>query len=177
MNLKQQPLIAEILPGSFALGLLAIAFWESPGVNAWCNDSQTTTLIFHAGLFILITWILGTFFDAIRNGVLEKLILDRCMKKMDWDFFFKGQKEKVAQFEDHYYAYYTLGINFVIAAGFFFIAMMLIHWCWSVPFSRWYKWTVAGAILSAFVFARDACTLRQDMARLLDEWRRREKQA
>jgi len=172
MNLKQQPLIAEILPGSFALGLLAIAFWKSLGVNAFFNDSQTTTLIFHAGLFILITWILGTFFDAIRNGILEKL-----MKKMDWDFFFKGEKEKVAQFDNHYYAYYTMGIDFVIAAVFFFVVMLLVHWFWSVPCSMWDIWTVIVAFMFALVFWIDAYTLRGDMARLLDEWRKEEKQA
>jgi len=167
MKLKQPPLISEILPGSFALGLLAIAFWES--VESFFNPSQTNSLLFRAGSFILITWILGTFFDAIRNGFLEERILDRWMGKMDWNFFFEGEKEKVGQFENYYYAYYTMGINFVIAAVFFFIVMLLIHWCWSVPCSMRDIWTVAGAILFAVVFWCDACTLRRHMVKLLEQ--------
>jgi hypothetical protein len=135
MNIfRHKPAVAEILSGALFLGLFIITFWGN--VQAYFVGDVTQALG-NAGLFLLTAWIFGTFFDAIRNGLIESLIEWRFDKKamINWDFFFLGQKEKVAQLDAHYFAYYQLDENIVIAILFYMISFLPFHFYLSMPLS------------------------------------------
>jgi len=125
INLKHKPLIAEILSGFLMLGLLAITFWDE--TKEYFTNTQTPQVLLQAGLFILSAWIIGTFFDAVRNGIVE-WFLDK-IAPLNWDFFFQGEKEKVAQFEEYYWAYYELDADLVVAIFFFNVTWLILHFC------------------------------------------------
>jgi hypothetical protein len=127
-SLKTKPVIAEILPGSLVLILFAIA---NPAlardILTWFKEGLG--LLIGAGLLFFVVWIVGAFFDSVRN--LLEYIWDRiakCRNKpgIGWDFFFKGDRDKVEQLDECYYAYYKLDANFVIGIS-FFVLVELFH--------------------------------------------------
>ncbi len=122
---------------------------------------------------MLSAWVIGTFFDAFRNGIIEYLI-EHLFKKaeINWDFFFRGKREKVAQLEEYFYAYYQLDTNMAIATFFFFICSALLHYCWCMPLPTWREWLmlIACSLVVSVIFARDAYDLRKEIKRLIDEY-------
>lgn len=149
-----------MLSGSLMLGLLAITFWDE--TNRYFQDKQTPHVIFQAGFFVLAAWITGTFFDAVRNGIIEEW-----SKELNWDFFFYAEKDKVAQFEEYWWAYYQLDADLVIAIVFFNVTLLILHFCFGLALISWWPWLMAITILAAIVFARDAWILREDIRRLI----------
>jgi hypothetical protein len=111
--LRPQPLLSEVLPGALCLGLiLYIINSTNVGLLDWINDAAAAKLALAAGAFLLGSWILGTFLDSARN--LLEHCWDRLWGELNWNFFFYAPRDKVAQFDENYYAYYTAKANYVI---------------------------------------------------------------
>jgi hypothetical protein len=95
---KVGPLVAELLSGFTAL-LLAYFDCFGPALKP-LHDLPGTTIFF----FILLAWIVGTFFDLIRN--LLEWVWD-CgwfvEDELNWKFLIHGDESKVARLE-HYYS-------------------------------------------------------------------------
>ena len=64
---------------------------------------------------------LGTFLDSVRN--LLEHCWDQLSGELNWDFFFSGPRDKVAQLDEHYFAYYTAKANYVIG-----LLVWLLFW-------------------------------------------------
>src|SRR6266478_5461756 len=81
-------------------------------------------------VFILLAWILGTFFDLIRNlfeNVWDCHWLTNC--ELNWPFFFHGDEKKLANLEHYFWSFYILDADMVVAIVFF---LLLGRWILSV---------------------------------------------
>jgi uncharacterized protein len=105
-----------------------------------------------------------------RDGLLDSVrnLLEHCWDhhrwgELNWDFFFRGERDKVGQLDEHYFAYYTAKANYVIGLAvsslFFVIFSYLGPW-----------WAVGLSIVSiAAVCLWDAYLLRREIKRLLQD--------
>ena len=118
-----------------------------------------------SGLVLIVSWIIGDFFDAFREIIIE-FIFDR-WQPLWWDFFYKGNREKADQLEDYYYSYYELNINITVAIVFFLISELLFR----STFVKLFPWYVNILILPfiAVIFFWDALILRSEIKKHLDE--------
>jgi hypothetical protein len=162
-SLRPQPLLSEILPGALLLGLLLFDYFRLKPDQFEILSKEGGVLVLAAGAFLLLSWILGTFFDAIRN--LFEHIGDRYLGKLNWDFFFKADREKVFQLEEHYFAYYTLNANYVIAIVLFGVAKLILLLSW--PSS--YYVILCTPVVVALIYLADARSLRKEISKLISE--------
>lgn len=165
VSLKKPPLIGEILPGTLAIALPLLAFEETH--HGFLKDhlpkaADTSSLVATGGLGLLAVWMVGTFLDAFRNGVLEWLLEKTLKVRINWSFLFKGEDVKVNQLETWFYAYYELDWNYVVAVALFWIGEALF------PNNfRWNCWTNWASLAVFVCFARDGLCLRHEIADLI----------
>lgn len=78
--------------------------------------------------FLCFGIFLGLVLDAIRNGVLESLFnkLSKKNKKINWDYFYKGDPEKIVLLYSRYYNYYVFDINMSVALIFAFLTQLFL---------------------------------------------------
>lgn len=162
-SIKQQPLIAEILPGSLISGLFLLAYSRNHSAFwIYFTKGGFVHWLVASGLILLSSWIVGTFLDAIRN------LLEECWDekwRMNWNFFFDADIGKVHQLEEYYYAYYTLDANFAIGLLIFGMAKLLNHrmaLIGSLP-----GWSYILLVFVFIIFFLDACRLREEMRTLI----------
>jgi hypothetical protein len=115
-SVKPQPVIGELLPGFTAISILVAAYLLHN--NAALTGSEhlaSSAPIIAGGLaFLLLTsWVLGTFFDAIRD--LLEWPLDKYWFEVNWEFLSKGTEAQIQNVESQWLAYYFLTGNFSIA--------------------------------------------------------------
>ncbi len=106
---------------------------------------------------MLAAFFLGSLFDAIRN--LFDSVID-CKDRIWWDFFFKGEKEKVEQMDGYYFSYYQFDANAAIAS-FILVPVFIctgLSWFSLIP-----------AVVGVICFA-DAVSLRKEIKRLAQEY-------
>ena len=98
-------------------------------MHGFTANDKPAQLLASSGLVLLVSWVVGTFYDAFRN-LLEGLWDNLCNNKweVNWDFFFKGEPEKVHKLEEYYYAYYTLDANLAIGIALFAVMHLLNFW-------------------------------------------------
>ncbi len=160
-------MISEVLPGSLILGLISFTFFNGHQ-EMWKGivTSGFAGLILSSGAFLLLAWIIGTLIDAIRNGIIES-VLDK-FQKIDWDFFFFGDREKARQFEEYFFAYYLLDFNFVISIllTLLFFLSRLFFGGLTIPHPMLVSITL---VFVGFIFFRDAYSLRKEMKGILDK--------
>lgn len=159
--LKPQPLMAEVLPGFASLLLLSVAY----GAAHPTQIKASTILIFLgpatviAGGFgiLLICWIVGTFFDTLRD--LIESILDRHYP-VHWSYLLKEPADQIQKLHDSWLAYYFLNgnmaIGLLVSAGLGFSQEFHI--------SGWFRWTILGVFLA---YAWNTWTLRQEIRGLI----------
>jgi hypothetical protein len=113
-TLKPQPLIAEVLPGLATICIFGTAYPANHlDQRSWLLENKSASEAITAGFAtVLISWILGTFLDAIRD-LLEHLIDWRF--PVNWEFLFKGQAAEIQKLDDSWLAYYFLCGNYRIA--------------------------------------------------------------
>jgi len=114
-SLKPQPLIAEVLPGFTVLAILTTSYFAHhlEQLKALISLPSAGTIITALGISVLlISWILGTILDTLRDLCEE--LLDRLWFRLDWTFLFDGPSEQIQKLENHWLAYYFLTGNYVI---------------------------------------------------------------
>jgi hypothetical protein len=165
-SLQPQPRIAEVLTGVFMLGLLMVDYlYSHPMKLSELINQGTATLVVGTGVFLLLSWIAGTFFEACRN--LLETRWDKLAGKVHWNFFYEGEREKVAQLENYYFAYYTLAANYAIAISWFGIVKLAL-WLWPSAWPHYYL-LFPGLVAVAAVYFLEARSLRQEIQFLLHD--------
>jgi hypothetical protein len=165
-SLNPRARVAEILPGFTVISAFIAAYLQA-------NTTQLERLINASGgviaavgflILFIVSWIIGTFFDAVRN------LLENC--EIDWRFFFAGDMHKVDQLDKYYFAYYALGANFVIGISLFFIFQIIIRFDAGLGLQSTFQFShlVNEALfILASVFLFDASSLRKEVVDLLND--------
>ncbi len=104
----------------------------------------------------------GTFLDSIRN--LIEHVAD-CVGDgpLNWDFFFYGDRDKVAQLDENYFAYYTAKANYVIGLVVAFLYLGLF-WYFNPP---WVVLAIFSGVIVAAICLLDAISLRIEIKHLV----------
>jgi len=168
-SIKPKPLIGEILPGFTFLSLVLYCYFTAhPCQFDWIISKGGAITIAASGLVLVVSWIIGDFFDAFRE-ILEDQVLDR-LQRLYWDFFFEADREKADQVEDYYYSYYELNINFAVAI-FWFLLSEFLFYLFGSTFIKLFPWYVNLIILPlvTVIFAWDAMILRGEIKKNLDK--------
>lgn len=164
MNFKQSLVVSEILPAFFMFGLLAFSFWNFFNLTELLS-SQLAPLVLQAGSLFISAWIVGNFFEALRNGILEQYLNKFKSLEINWASLYKvSNKEKRDFFEEQYYEFYSLDVNFIIASLSFIILSLALHCGYQIPFSVNDAQAFAVAAVFSFVFYIDALSLRSEMS-------------
>lgn len=159
---KAGPLVAEILSGSAVLILGYFAITYGGQVPPTLHENLAAAI----SMFALLAWLLGTFFDAVRN-ILEG-IWGR-LSPVQWDFFLHGASEELANLDHYFFSFYMLdadlaiGLSLYLVFGWYFIREVLgqeVH--------------LPGAIyvvlaIVVLVFAADARSLRCEIKKYIDD--------
>lgn len=138
--LKPQPLMAEVLPGFTTMFILSYAYCAgSPGkfTALMSNKSSAAiigTLIGGGFVVILISWVIGTFLDSLRD--LIEHFLDR-FYPVNWGYLLVEPSERIQKLNDSWLAYYFLNGNMAIGlilgiAGLKIFGLHLSHIAWIV---------------------------------------------
>jgi hypothetical protein len=164
--LKPQPLIAEVLPGFTILFILACAYFvEHPGTfTAMANSKNSATVISGGLIVILASWIVGTFLDAVRDLIENRL--DR-RHPVNWAYLLSEPAESIQKLHDSWLAYYFLSGN--MAIGLFLVAVLLISTIANESLKATHISVACLAVISvvAFVYGWNFWTLREEIRALI----------
>ena len=166
-SIKPKPLIGEILPGyTFLVLFLFYYFRAHPCQFEWILSMGGGVTVATSGLVLIVSWIVGDFFDALREVIEEawdQLLKHFKKPTLNWDFFFEADREKTDQLEDYYYSYYELDINFTVAIGIFLLTKLALR-IWDPGFLDLLSWKMCIALFGAMlVFFADAMVLRKEI--------------
>jgi hypothetical protein len=163
-TLRPQPQLGEVLPGALTLALfLLLVYDHNPDALNYLTAPSTGPglLAVIAGAFLFSSWISGTLLDTIRNGVIENVV-DCCSKQpLNWEFFVSGDRDKVTQLDEYFFAYYQAKANYAVGIFIFVVACM-----------AWFPTGLIGRItfgvaLLLFVFCTlDSISLRGEIKKL-----------
>jgi len=159
---KVGPLVAEILSGFAVLLLGYFAISRGDNIPLTLHDTPAAAI----SIFALLAWLLGTFFDVLRN--LLEHILD-CFSKINWEFFFEGSPEKIANLEHYFFSFYMLDADMTIGLVAFFalgrsVVTDILGAKWSLPSTVYILIPIVAA-----VFALDAICLRFEIKNCIDD--------
>jgi hypothetical protein len=166
--LRPQPQLGEVLPGALTLGLFLLWVYDCFPDKLdlfWGSNTNAALLVILAGGFLFASWITGTILDSIRNLITEGIV-DCCSEeKINWDFLFTGDKDKVFQLDEYYFAYYQAKSNYAIGLIIFLlystISACILHW------NRLTAITCVIAIITFGICLFDARSLRNEIKRLV----------
>jgi len=162
--IKPEPRISYILPGALTVGFIIFACVKNnPHVVGYITDGGVKLLV-TSGLGLMAALMFGALFDAIRN-ILEGILFDRLLGKLNWRFFFDSTPEIVHQFDMYYFAYYTLDVNFVIGISFIIVTNTIM---WISGYSSVPCCVLVLLGLALVIMAWDACSLRKEMQGLMN---------
>jgi hypothetical protein len=163
---KVGPLVAELLSGVTAL---IIIYYDFHGLSFKEFDELTGGAIV---VLVIIAWIIGTFFDAVRNH-FEWVWDSRWMSEheLNWAFFFRGDEKRLANLDQYFWSFYVLDADMVVAIV-LSLAFSLYILLAKIIVARRHTWLIWSLLLFvAAWFANDAHLLRREIKKLLDEER------
>jgi hypothetical protein len=122
-----------------------------------------------AGAFLFASWVTGTLIDSIRNGVVENAIDCCTTRPLNWEFFVSGDRDKVTQLDEYFFAYYQAKANYAVGLAIFLIAAACYSLFYSTTTGTLFRSTV---FISAILFALcvvDGVSLRTEIKKLVGE--------
>jgi hypothetical protein len=160
---KVGPLVAELLSGAAAL---LIFYYDFHGLAFKGLDELTSGAIV---VLIVLAWILGTFFDLIRNQ-LESIwdCHHLTTHELNWGFFFRGDEKRLAHLEHYYWSFYLLDADMAIAIALSLMFSVCILHLQIIPVHGHMFFIWGLLLIVASLFAIDAASLRWEIKRLLD---------
>jgi SET domain len=166
--LRPQPQLGEVLPGALTLGLFLLWVYDCyPDKLSylWAPNTSSALLLIASASYLFASWVIGTLIDAIRNAIAEH-VADRWSKEpLNWDFFVTGDREKVAQLDEYYFAYYQAKANYAIGLSIFFIYVIVCSVFYPMTRLVWIPSTGAAFLLVVCIF--DAVSLRGEIKKLV----------
>jgi len=157
MNLspKVGPLVAELLSGLTGVFLIYI---HLHGLSfKGIEDLPSGGII----LLAVLAWISGTFFDVVRNLLFESVLDYITDEELNWSFFFKGDRERLANLESYFWSFYLLDADMMIAI---LLATLLSIF---IPHGFLDLGWRFGLVSVALVFGFDAISLRKEIKGLI----------
>ncbi len=166
-TLRPQPQLGEVLPGALTLGLLLVLLYDhDPDALSylWAPTTGAGLLAILAGAFLFASWIFGTLLDTIRNGVVENVV-DGCSKQpLNWDFFVLGDRDKVTQLDEYFFAYYQAKANYALGAV-IFLLLAASYWLF-YPTGLIVRVTSCVAAVLLVLCIADSVSLRSEIKKL-----------
>jgi hypothetical protein len=138
-----------------------LAWVFSPPSNA------TPTIVGLSAVGFLVSWVIGSFLNAVRD--LLECLIDRRYGPLNWDFFFKAERQKVEQLMDYYYCYYCLDFTSLLAIVLFLISEITIIIAHCKFLSRLPLTANIVLVIAAVVLVLSARSIRRDIKRLVGE--------
>ena len=162
-TLRPQPQLGEVLPGALTLALFLVLVYDHTYLLNYLTAPSVGPglLAIIAGAFLFASWIFGTLLDTIRNGVIENVVDWWSKQPLNWEFFALGDRDKVAQLDEYFFAYYQAKANY--AVGIFIFLLVCIGWFPTELIGR----ITFGVALLLFVFCVvDSISLRSEIKKL-----------
>jgi hypothetical protein len=159
---KVGPLVAELLSGVTAL---LIFYYDFYGLSFEAINELTSGAIV---VLVLLAWILGTFFDLVRN--LLEWVWDSprfTSHELNWAFFFRGEETRLANLQHYFWSFYLLDADMAIGILLSLIASLYILFARAGAVCG-HMWFIGSLLFVALVFANDARLLRREIKALLD---------
>ena len=162
-SVKPQPLIGELLPGFTTASILIAAYLLHNSAALTESKSLAASGPVLAGglaLLLLISWVLGTLFDAIRD--LLEWPLDRYCFKVNWDFLSSGDDAQVTKIENHWLTYYFLTGNFSVA--------LIVGLVFSLVNRSLFPLSIEGNIIlvvALVIFVANTASMRFELKRMM----------
>jgi hypothetical protein len=171
MNLSLEPhqLVAHWVPGFVLLLLTPFIYpdWYVQ-IRHWLPEDP----ISRAFIWVVLPFVAGQLIDAFRNSLIEDALDERWPKrKVNWAFFFSGDKENLDRLRRFFFDYYVIDVNLAFAA-LCFTLWRLLEWMWEWPYAQWHHWhwgqwhfgqAIAGIVVISLLL-RDARSLRMEIA-------------
>jgi hypothetical protein len=167
-TLRPQPQLAEVLPGALSLALLLLlVFDHTPNAFDYLSAPSTGpgALALYGAAFLFAAWIFGTLLDTIRNGVVEEVVDWFSKRPLNWEFFVRGDRDKVTQLDEYFFAYYQAKANYAIGATIFIVVCLFWFPTGTVARIAFFP----AAPLITFFCAIDSRSLRREIKELAEE--------
>jgi|WetSurMetagenome_2_1015567.scaffolds.fasta_scaffold107104_2 hypothetical protein len=159
-SIKPQPSIAEMLPGFTALSILSCAYFVNHQDQfAYIAQERSASIIIAGGFaVILVAWIIGTLFDAVRD-ILEHLF--DFWWPVNWRYLLDAPVDKVNKLDSSWLAYYFHTGNTTVAL------LLVDIFCAIVPAFRIPVLWLWGIFAAAIPFGWNTILLRREIRRLI----------
>jgi hypothetical protein len=171
-TLRPQPQLGEVLPGALTLALfLVIVYDHAPDTFNYLVAPTTGPglLAILAGAFLFAAWVAGTLIDSIRNGVIENAIDWRTARPLNWEFFVLGDRDKVTQLDEYFFAYYQAKANYAVGLAVFLISSACYWIFYSTSTGALFRATFIIAAILLLLCIVDSSTLRSEIKKLTGE--------
>ncbi len=166
-SLKPHPLIAHWVPGFMVIFIVSfsVSNWDYTCLFNKIISSEATG---SRGALIILTlavaaFVIGEFLDSVRDLVIERCL--DCQGPIQWDFFFKADKNSLRNLMDNYFTYYVLNWNLALGIIVSSISIILLRLLGLVTLPSC-RWILIGLLVIAallFFFIWDAMELRRDI--------------
>lgn len=138
------------------------------GYNSHAFTEFTKGISLFSGIAIIIlSFIVGQFFDSIRDYLIEDKILSKIVKTdINWDFFYNSSDKEINRLSNGYFLFYLVNVNLaLVTIG--FLIMILIGWPNKIPvdFIMTKISLITSCLIVILVLLLDACVLRKDIAK------------
>ncbi len=165
LSLKPQVFLTGFLPG-FLFIVGSIFLFTDFNFSAFTDFAKEIS-VFSGIAIIIMSFIVGQFFDSIRDFFIEGLysfILKN--KDINWDFFYKSSEKKADKLSNNYFLFYLVNVNLSIALIGLLI-MILVGWPHSLPDNFVMSKTTLIISFAAviIVLLLDAIALRKEIAK------------
>lgn len=159
MNISLEPhqWVAHWVPGFILLSLYPVLmpdFYAQASAHLLPTDA-----LFRGFIWVVLPFASGQLIDCFRNSVLEDC-MDKRWQEVNWDFFFKADKEKLEKLRRSFFDYYVFDINLAIPS-FFFSLWRLVEWIWG----PWHWVQCICGLGITFLLVWDARSLRIEIAK------------
>lgn len=105
----------------------------------------------------------------MRNGVVENAI-DCCSSNpLNWEFFVLGDRDKVAQLDEYFFAYYQAKANYAVGVALFLIVAACYWLFYSTTTGTLFRATFFIAIILFVLCAVDGASLRSEIRKLVGD--------
>src|ERR1035437_2051320 len=106
LSLKPRVFLIGFLPG-FLFIVAFILMYDGYDIPGFINFTKEIT-VFSGIAIVILSFIIGQFFDSIRDFFIEGLChLVLKEKDINWDFFYKSEDKNIDRLDNNYFLFYV----------------------------------------------------------------------